>query len=435
MKTEILKLQPIRRSSPLSGAPNWRKRAEIILLVMTIPLAFSGCGLFRSVGDSTTGLFSRMAAGSATRHSALEEIEKDDTEYILDSVFKKGKKRDSQAQKQNQELSRQKYAEAEKLYEQGVAERKGTTGTSHVATLKKAAGLYQTAAALWINSTMEQDALFKAGESYFFANHFKKANDTFEMLIKEYPGTRHMDIVQARRFGIAKYWLELAKEKPQNPLTVNVKNEERPMRDTHGSAIRILDRMRIDDPTGKLADDATLALANAFFEKKKFLDAADTYEDLRVNFPNSEHQFNAHLFEMKSRLEAYLGPEYDGTHLETAEKLLKAIVSQFPNEADKHRELLETENARIRKMHGQRQMAIANYYEARGAYPAAGMYYREVLDEYANTPLAKNAEKRIAKISDKPATSGDPPTWVANLFPEPKPVEPIFGTSLKSQIR
>ena len=46
--------------------------------------------------------------------------------------------------------------------------------------------------------------------------------------------------------------------------------------------------MRIDDPTGKLADDATIALANAYFEQERYLDAADTYEDLRVNFPSSQ---------------------------------------------------------------------------------------------------------------------------------------------------
>lgn len=207
------------------------------------------------------------------------------------------------------------------------------------------------------------------------------------------------------------------------------------MNDTAGNAIRVLNRIRLDHPTGKIADDATLALANAYFDKERFMDAADTYEDLRINFPNSEHQFHAHLFELRSRLEAYQGPHYDGTHLDTADKLLKAIVSQFPGKAEGHQEVLTRENARIRKMKAEREMALASYYEARGAYEAAGLHYQQVRAEYQNTPLATDANERLAQISDRPKKTNEPPEWVAKLFPEPKPAEPLFGTSLKDQIR
>ena len=35
--------------------------------------------------------------------------------------------------------------------------------------------------------------------------------------------------------------------------------------------MRVYDRIRLDDPTGKLADDATLALGNAYFAVGKFM--------------------------------------------------------------------------------------------------------------------------------------------------------------------
>ena len=180
---------------------------------------------------------------------------------------------------------------------------------------------------------------------------------------------------------------------------------------------------------------ATLALANAYFEQKRFMDAADTYEDLRINFPNSEHQFHAHLFELRARLEAYQGPHYDGTHLDTAEKLLNAIVTQFAHKADKHRDMLMQENARIRKMKAQREMAMGEYYEARGAYQAAGLHYQQVRSDFNQTPIADDAQTRLAEIVDKPARSNEPPAWVAKVFPESKPAEPLFGTSLKDQIK
>lgn len=413
----------------------WRMRS--LALLGTSLVLFSGCGLFRSAGQGTNQLFNKMVSTGTQRRSALDDIEKDDPEYLLDNVFRKSRQRDEPGQQQSEDQARQLVSEADGLYQQGIQQRGqgANNGKVHVETLVRAAKKYRQAADLWINSTLEQDALFKAGESYFFADYFKKSNDVFERLVKNYPGTRYMDTVQARRFSIAKYWIDLAKSDPQNPLVLNWTNEERPMKDTLGSAIRVLDRIRLDDPTGKVADDATLALANAYFETERYMDAADTYEDLRVNFPNSEHQFHAHLFEMKARLQAYQGPHYDGTHLETAGKLIKAIITQFPQQAEEHRELLVKENARIRKMKAERDMALASYYEARGAYQAAGLQYRQVAAEFQNTPLAETATERLAEIADKPANSNEPPVWVANLFPEPKPAEPLLGTSLKDQIK
>ena len=168
---------------------------------------------------------------------------------------------------------------------------------------------------------------------------------------------------------------------------------------------------------------------------QRFLEAADAYEDLRINFPKSEHQFHAHLFEMKARLQAYQGPQYDGTHLATAEKLIKALQTQFPREAAEQQELLRTEAGRVRKMMAEREISIAKYYENRGAYQAAGMHYQKIAKNFPNTPAAEVAETRYAKIDDKPAKSNEAPEWVARLFPESKPADPIFGTSLKSQIR
>ncbi|MEE2640906.1 MAG: outer membrane protein assembly factor BamD [Planctomycetota bacterium] len=397
-------------------------------------VCFSGCGLFRSAGQGTSDLFNRMVSSGTQRTSALDEIEKDDPEYLLDTVFRKNRSQQKPGQNQNEAAARQMIVEADQLYQQAVAQRKSQSG-DHVAVFLQAGKKYASAADRWINSTLEQDSLFKAGECYFFADHLKKSNDYFERLAKDYPGTRYMDVLQARRFTIAEYWMQASRSAPQNPVVLNLKNEKRPLRDTAGNAIRILDRIRLDDPTGKLADDATLALANAYFDRQRYMDAADTYEDLRVNFPNSEHQFHAHLFEMKARLQAYQGPHYDGTHLATADKLLRAMVIQFPREAEEQSELLTRENARIRKMKAEREMALASYYEARGAYQAAGLHYREVQGEFRNTPVADEAGERLAKISDKPPRSNDPPQWVANLFPEPKATEPLLGETLKDQIR
>lgn len=411
----------------------------ILTLLLSASVLSGGCGLFRSASQGTSDMLNQVVTSGVKRQSSLDRIEEEEPEYLLDSVFRRRtSRRKSETQRQNEEEARRLMAEADQLYREGIQLREQSSGGAskeHRTKLVAAAKKYERAANRWINSTVEQDCLFKAGESYFFAGYYKKSNDVFERLVNYYDGTRYADAVHARRFAIAQYWLELANSKPQAALVANWSDESRPMKDTRGNAIRVLNRIRLDHPTGKIADDATLALANAYFEQKRFMDAADTYEDLRINFPNSEHQFHAHLFELRSRLEAYQGPHYDGTHLETADKLLRAIVSQFPQQAEKHQEMLTRENARIRKMRAEREMALAAYYEARGAYEAAGLHYKQVQAEFQNTPLATDAGQRLAKISDKPSNTGEPPAWVARMFPEPKPSEPLFGTSIKDQVR
>jgi outer membrane protein assembly factor BamD (BamD/ComL family) len=89
---------------------------------------------------------------------------------------------------------------------------------------------------------------------------------------------------------------------------MNFFDERRPWNDTAGHGRRVLDKMRMDSPTGRLADDATMELANAAFEKGRFQDAADLYSDLRSTYPDSKHQFDAHFLGLKATLEPIAGP-------------------------------------------------------------------------------------------------------------------------------
>jgi len=68
------------------------------------------------------------------------------------------------------------------------------------------------------------------------------------------------------------------------------------LRDTKGHGLRVFDKMRtLDDPGGRLADDATLALGNEAFAAGKFYKADEYYTDLQKAYPASEHQFLAHF--------------------------------------------------------------------------------------------------------------------------------------------
>jgi len=322
------------------------------------------------------------------------------------------------------EKARERYVEAEGLYRQAIQ----TEGHERAALFLSAAELFVNAAERWPDSALEQDALYAAGESYFFADRFPKANHYYELLLKKYPNSKYLDLAEARRFSVGQYWLALDRRDPQAFWEFNLMDKSRPVRSAFGNAVRIFERIRIDDPTGKLADDATLAAGNAYFEDGKYLDADHYYSDLRKTFPSSEHQFLAHLLGVKAKLESYQGPDYSGDPLDEAEKLIKQIYRQFPHETAKEREHLARTHAEVRKKKAEREWYMAQYRDRRGEYGAARFHYNLLARNYGDTPLARQAKQRITEVADKPDVPPQRFSWLVNMFPEQDGVKPLMAT-------
>ncbi len=326
----------------------------------------------------------------------------------------------------DQQKAEQYFLDAKSVYDQGsVRWKSGDRTEATIEMFRQAAANFELAASAWPNSALEQDALFMQGEASFFANDYVAANRAYEILLDKYSGTRQLDLVEARRFEIAQYWLALQR----NGEGIALNNSSRPNTGLQKEARRILHRIRLDDPTGKLADDATLALGNAFFEAQQFSDAADAYEDLRQNFPGSAHQFHAHLFELKARLHAYRGPNYDGTDLEKAEKLMRTLVSQYPKEVEAEREFLAVEGTRIREKLAERDLTLAKYYAGRGENRAARFYYAQVADGYDDTSLANQAQEQIASLGGLPDLPPQRAPWLAAMFPLKERNKPLLNST------
>ena len=327
----------------------------------------------------------------------------------------------------DEQKARERYRLGESDFESAVAARRqGDEGKSQKLFVS-AADRYWDAAKLWPDSSLEEDAYFWSAEAYFFADRYPKATKAYDALVKKHPNTRHMDKVAARQFALADYWLELNKESSTWMIVPNLGDKRRPLFDTFGNALKVFDGIRFDDPTGKLSDDATMAAANACFQSGKYARADTLYTDLRDSFPDSDHQFNAHLLGLKCKVLTYEGPDYDGIALDEAEDLVQRMFRLFPNEAAKHREVLTNALADIRLKKAERQWRRAEYYDRRKEYGSASYYYEIVRREYHDTNLAQKANDRIAQIGDLPAEPPQRLSWLTNLFPEPEQTKPLIA--------
>ena len=284
----------------------------------------------------------------------------------------------------------------------------------------EAAGKFATAADRWPDSPLEEDALFLQGESEFFADQYSKAHDTYGGLMKKYANTRYLDTVVAREFALGRYWEQLQDSKPKWPVTPNVTDKSRPMFDTFGYAVQAYERVRLNDPTGPLADDSLMALGNAYFRRGQYENAAYNYDQLIKEYANSEHQKKAHLLGLQAKMRIYQGTMYEQAPLRDAGKIADRALTQYGDKLGPDRERVAQARAQIIEEEANRDYELGEYYEKKGHFGAARMYYQSVIKGYPRTEKARMAQEHLQKIQNEPDEAPSKLGWATSWMESKK---------------
>ncbi|MDX1945113.1 MAG: tetratricopeptide repeat protein [Pirellulaceae bacterium] len=415
-----------------------RQAARTVLLA--IFAAAGGCASFGGGPSPSASSSAYSAAGAkdaspdqrGVRPASFEEADEEQeglglSDFSLTNLNKTTKKLTGYGP--NKDVAKQAYLEADAIYRRAAA----AEGAERIRLFTEAAPKFEQAAARFPDSALAMDAMFMVGECHFFADNYPKANDAYEKLIKAFPNNRYLDTVGVRRFTIARYWVERNKQTPEPFYYANFTDKTRPWRDMRGHGLRIFDKIRIDDPTGRLSDDATLAAANENFAAGKFMKADEYYSDLRKAYPTSEHQFLAHFLGLKAKLNSYMGPAYGGSALDEGEKLLKQMRRQFPVESEKEREYLDRAAAEIRYLKAQRLEFLAKYYDNRSEYRAAQGYYERIVSDFGDTPIAERSQERITQIAGLPPKPAQQAQWLVDLLPQSDKVKPLLEATQRER--
>ncbi len=329
-------------------------------------------------------------------------------------------------EQENAPRAKELYQRADLLFRQAQTEPKEQS----TKTYQESAKLFRKAGEAAPGTALQQDALFMQGEGLFFADRLTEATDIYQKLQKEFPRNRHNDRVAARLFSISRYWIDTVKAGGDRWYIMNLTDPKRPRLDVDGHAIRVLDQIRYDDPTGRLADDATMAAAAEFIRQQKFEKADEFLTDLRETFSDSDHLFLAHLLGIRCKLEIYAGAKYSGLILEEADKLVRQTHQRFPDHLrdEKYREILARAAAEIAYLQAERYAYRADYREKRREYGAARFNYNELLKLHGNTPQAELARERLAEIEKLPAVPEQRLSWLTTIFPDSSRTEPLKTT-------
>ncbi|MEO2046211.1 MAG: tetratricopeptide repeat protein [Pirellulales bacterium] len=302
-----------------------------------------------------------------------------------------------------------------------LAEKSLAAGKEHYGNeqYSQAADEFKQAIARGGDKQVEQEAIFMLAESHFFDTRYPAAIETYERLVKEFPNSPHMDQVIRRQFDIARYWEQHHAWRPHWATTPNVFDKTRPMFDVLGQSLKTYERIRLNDPTGPLADDAIMATANSHFLRGRYADADYHYGLVRSEYPRSEHQFNAHLLGLRSKLRLYQGPDYDGTSLEEAKRLVKQLKVQFAGELEQEeRQRLAEVEAQLNKQLVMREWRMAEYYEGTKHYDSARFWYARVIRKYPESELASRARDRMVALVDSPGHPAKKLAWLIEKLPK-----------------
>lgn len=311
-------------------------------------------------------------------------------------------------------------AEANQLMKDGKAILESNKDLKDVAKNKLAAKKFEKAAKKWPDSILEEDALYFAAECRFFSDEYPKAMWLYDSLIHKYHSTRYMNTATRRLFAIGRYWDKLDRN---GASTLNFTDGSRPRAGTFSGMQKSYESIFINDPSGPLADDSVMALAEAYMVKgqnegdSQFEKAAFYYAYLRENFHDSPHVSKAFEREIKARQMAYLGDEYDGKTLETAEKLANQTLVQYNGDPKVDTGAVREISNEITDQKAKREWVFGQYYDKKKEYRSARIYYQRIIKDHSASAFALKAQKRLGEIKDLPDEPYGFEQWVNDIFP------------------
>jgi len=242
-------------------------------------------------------------------------------------------------------------------------------------------------------SPRREEAMWLRAQSLFARERYYKAYEQYEDLIEQYAGSRRYRDALRKEIEIAELYLGPVRRRVLGIPLVSGETE----------AIEILRRVWEHQPTGDLADDVVLRIADYYWSKRKWPDAEEYYDKYCKEYPNGEAIRHAELRRARCAIRQCKGPEYCTTSLRLARDRLRQFQEKYPQEADRREVPAMLE--RLGDLQAQSLYEIAARYR-RAGHPCAAAFYAERLrDRYPSSSWSEKAARFLARdLAPAPAS-------------------------------
>ena len=327
----------------------------------------------------------RSSAGSADGSASSTQIlGSDGWRPIAKAV--KDPKADAEVEAAKKLFEQGKFAESEKEFAKIAKNRKGTPHG--------------------------QTAQYYMAESQFQRGKYVDAHDSFEKLQSVYPASDYRDKLVAREYAIAQIWnLQDDPNAPKDKILPWYRRFDGglPIIDTAGYALKAFEHVQHNNPTGELADDAAVQVAEYYMKHNDYESAAIYYDQFIATpeYAKSPYLQKVQHAAIDSRLKAYLGPEYDASGLEKARELVKKTLSTFPEQEASYEGLYHTLDV-INNAEAEKYFLTGSYYKRVHKVASAEFYFGKIPQRWPGSPWAAKAKAELALLAKMPRTQSKP---------------------------
>ncbi len=261
-------------------------------------------------------------------------------------------------------------------------------------------------------STWGENASWYLAESQFQRKAYTKASDSYMKLYNEYPATNYKEKLVRREYELAQIWLSQSDPKlpaeKKLPLLAHF-DGRLPLIDVQGSGIKELEHVRFNDPTGPLAEQAAIDLADFYYKHEDYETASVYYEQFIDEFSSKKSDFlqYAYLTAIDSRMKGYLGPEYDASGLEKARELVRRVYATYPESQAGNPKLITTLD-HINEAEAEKAFNIGTYYKRAGKVASAEYYFGWIPQRWPRSPWAAKAKVELTALAKLPRKPSKP---------------------------
>ncbi|MDD5610798.1 MAG: outer membrane protein assembly factor BamD [Candidatus Omnitrophica bacterium] len=229
------------------------------------------------------------------------------------------------------------------------------------------------------------EAQYYLGIVYEAEDKDYEAYQAYQKVVDKYPFSERIQEINEREFKIAEKFMSGEKRKFAGmPLPVD------------NPSIEIFSKIVSNSQYGPLAPVAQYKLGLVLMGLARYSEADEAFEKVISNYPTSEWAEAAKYQLAATQAKQSQGPEYDQVSMQEAKNKFEQFVKEHPDaslskEAEKNISELKNKEAEA-------NYNIAVFYEKQKAYAAAKDYCQLVVDNYSETPWAKQAEAKIKEI-------------------------------------
>ncbi len=236
------------------------------------------------------------------------------------------------------------------------------------------------------NSTDAPQAQYYIGRCYQDMEEHYHAYLSYQKVIEMYPYAKNREEIIKREYDIGLLFLSGEKAKVLGVSLLPALDK----------SIEIFEQIVKNSPYGEYADDAQFKIGEAYKRSNRFAEATEAFGKLLEEHPKSPLKDKANYEIAQCAYLASLGSSYDQTSTDEAIEHFKGFVSgsdgsTLSEEAKKSLDILKNKKAEA-------LYDKAHFYEKVGKNNSAAVYYRELVDNYPQSPLAAESLTRLMEI-------------------------------------